>query len=702
MDVGVGDIIQGAKIVWAIYTSLKDGPGGARSDFASFKNEFNLVRATLEDLQAIAKKYPGEDLDLGDGYQQTIKQCASFINKHKSLTREAGTRRSFQDRLSSAWDTVSWPLERAEAELLRAHLEGHIHFANLRLSVNNREDTRQIRTEHVEILRAVRAMSAQVSLILRRCGPNEADAFDAKYRSRIHRHRLSHLLEPIPALNAIPENDVIPQSKSDAILQRIQVLTGRLESLATRLDTIGRQPTPSPERISPLKRSDTSDSIDSDTTIIAPVIGLLDQIGDEVQEALDKVGYEHVVVPGRQRPSSIERATNALNNAAEDWDLFKKRLQFRIMHPLDGPSPRIDFTLGQLEIDPEPDPPPSTPPHSISSPDNSLSPRQLPPARVTMRHTGSPMTRTWSFDSDSPQSPVSAASTCRRRSSSPPQLLAEHPVQVLFPDPNHRGSYVHPPVTCTVIAFLDPRSSRRDVIEGSNNESGVKIVHSLDRDNPSKKVKDSMMPYLMYSRHSLAAANPLSIGFMGSHRIEISDNGLTDILHVAPICVCSNKQDFERFQNILLRRAVLFCGDVKLIHSSTLPEGHCFQETVRVLQDPTGALSILYFGSHRGPLHSARFIDIPISDFSSPKREGKTKIRLPIPGTRRHSMTSNLLPRRNSVESTTTTTSHESRASRASGASSSASDLWWKREKWLQFDFVTEEDSEAFLTALQQ
>ncbi|RDW70889.1 uncharacterized protein DSM5745_08400 [Aspergillus mulundensis] len=700
MDVGVGDIIQGAKIVWAIYTSFKDGPGGAKSDFAAFKTEFNLVRATLEKLQAIANKYPGEDLDLGDGYQQTIAQCASFIKKHRSLTRDVGRRRSVQERLLSAWDTVSWPLERAEAELLRAHLEGHIHFATLKLTANNRDDTRQMRTEHVEILKAVRAMSAQVSLILRRCAPDESpDALDVKYLSRTHRRRLAHLLEPIPALNAIPENDVIAQSESDAALQRIQVITGRLEYLATRLDTIGRQLTPSPERISPLRRSDTSGSIGSDTTIISPVVELLNQIGGEVQEALDKVGYEHVIVPSRQQTDSIGRSTKALNNAAEDWGLFKERLQFRIMHPLDGPSPRLDFTVGQLDIAPEPDPPPRTP-RGMSSPEEWHSPRQPSPARVPVRPAGSAIIETWPFDSDPPHSPVSVGSTWRRRSSIPSQLLTEHPVQVFFPDPNRRGSYVHPPVTCSVTAFLDPRSSRRDVIEGINAETGLKLVHSLDRENPSKNVKDSMMPYLMYSRHSSAASNPLSIGFMGSHQIEITQDGRADMLHVTPIYVCHDKQDFDRFQNTLLRRTVLFNGDIKLIHSSTLPEGHCSQETVRVLQDPTGALSILYFGSHRGPSHSPRFLDIPVSDFCAPKREGRTKIRLPVSGTRRHSFTSGLLPRRNSVESTVTATSHDSRTSRASGSSSSGCDAWWKKEKWIQFDFVTEDDSEAFVSAL--
>ena len=66
------------------------------------------------------------------------------------------------------------------------------------------------------------------------------------------------------------------------------------------------------------------------------------------------------------------------------------------------------------------------------------------------------------------------------------------------------------------------------------------------------------------------------------------------------------------FQSILLRRHVLFCGDTRRIHSSSMRD-HCSQETVRVLKDPlTGALSILYFASNRGASNAlAGFMDIP-------------------------------------------------------------------------------------------
>lgn len=66
------------------------------------------------------------------------------------------------------------------------------------------------------------------------------------------------------------------------------------------------------------------------------------------------------------------------------------------------------------------------------------------------------------------------------------------------------------------------------------------------------------------------------------------------------------------FQSTLLRRSVLFCGDVSCIQTSSMVE-HCSQETVRVLQDPiTGSISILYFASNRGPQTTLKgFLDLP-------------------------------------------------------------------------------------------
>lgn len=122
----------------------------------------------------------------------------------------------------------------------------------------------------------------------------------------------------------------------------------------------------------------------------------------------------------------------------------------------------------------------------------------------------------------------------------------------LFPDRLRKDSYVHPPVTCQVAVSLDPRTSGRDVIEGTDPVSGIQLLHSLNRKRPSSRTESTMVPYLQYTRHSSAVSNPLSIRFMGSaHRVEITQNGTVDRLHVAPVYICQNKQGTSAFIFIL-------------------------------------------------------------------------------------------------------------------------------------------------------
>ncbi|KAL4733092.1 hypothetical protein BDV11DRAFT_176023 [Aspergillus similis] len=692
----VGDLIQGANIAWQIYESFGKGENSAKKEFASFRAEFNLVKSALEKLLQLAANCPGEDLELGEGYKQTLQRCAKFIQKHERLVAEAAQRRpSLPDRILSVWDKVSWPAEREDAERLRRYLERYVQIAILKITVNNRDATwrlsEQARADHLELLRAVRTMSVQVSSILRRCIPDgTADALDVKYLARLQR-RHPTLLDPTPGLNAIPEDDTLTQSDGKAALQRIHEITDRLEHLALRLDTIGRKPTPSPERIGPPRRTHTSDSVGSDTTVVAPVIDLLNHIGDEVREALDKVGYEPVVVPSQQQSAFNHepgRSTKVLNDAAEDWDQFRDWVQFRLLHPLEGP-PHFDL----WPASPESSPMAQTPSAEAPAQGNLL------PSMEPVGDDGIAMSRTSSYESSSPQSPASVDPTWGRRSSIPSRPLTEHPVHILFPDRKDR--HVHSPLVCQVAVLLDPTTNGRDVIEGTDPVSGIQLLHSLSRKHSSSRTESTMVPYLQYTRHSSAVSNPLSIRFIGSaHRVEIAQNGTTDHLRVAPVYVCHNKQDLDMFQSTLLRRHVLFCGDTRRIHSSGMGD-HCSQETVRVLQDPlTGALSILYFASNRGASNTlAGFMDIPVSDFCSPQREGRREIRLPVAGARRNSL--GFSSRRNSVESAATGTSQESRASRESAIFSLASDIPWKKEKWLQFDFVTEEDSGVFLTVLQ-
>lgn len=166
----VGDIIQGIRLAWGIYEAVGVGMRSARSEFAAFRVEFNLIKCALERLEEFEKNC-GEDLDLGRGYEQTLSRCADFIEKHKSLSKEAEIpsgeanmrRPSFGERMVSVWDRVSWPLEREEAEKLRVSLDRYVQIAILKVTSNTRDVTRQLardseqaRVDHLEILRAVK------------------------------------------------------------------------------------------------------------------------------------------------------------------------------------------------------------------------------------------------------------------------------------------------------------------------------------------------------------------------------------------------------------------------------------------------------------------------------------------------------------------------------------------------------------------
>ncbi|KAL2819266.1 hypothetical protein BDW59DRAFT_181683 [Aspergillus cavernicola] len=723
----VGDLVHAASAVWAIYESVGPGARSAKTEFAAFQVEFNLVKTALEKLQGVAATCPGEDLDLGKGFEQTLARCASFIKKHEALGKDAkGRRPSFQDKFLTVWDKVSWPLERNEAEQLRRYLERYVQIAILKVTANTRDVTRQLaraseqaRLDHLEMLKAIKTMSVQVSSILRRCLPDGSPddrALDVQYLSRLQGRHLSSLLDPWAAgLGAIPENDVVLQANSQATLDRIHEITEKLGYLVVRLDTVGRQATTSPERPRPLKRTRTVETIGSDTTIVAPVVDLLNQIGEEIREALDEVGYENAAVPGHQQSDSYHiggKPTKVLNNAAEQWDHFQDWLQFQLVHSLEVHPRDIDL-IPETWRQTTPEPPRLyTPPGASSPPRDPYPQRTLSPPRWPIGYDQAlAMSRTPSSEShyDGSRSPLSIDSTWDRRSSMQSRRLTKQAVQVLFPDRHHANRYVQPPVTCHVVVYSDPDTNEPGYIEGISLESGLKSTHSLDRDRPSKHAESSMIPYVPHSGYSSSSlGSSLCIRFMGSHRVKIEQDGGIKKWHISPIYVCHDKKDFDMFQNTLLQRQVLFCGDVTRIHSSRMGD-HCSQETVRVLEEPvTGTTSILYFASRRGSsnvlpgFHDCpEIIYYPVSDFSPPQKAGKRDVRLHL--LHAHRDARGISPRRNSVESTSTTVSHESRASRASIFSSTGSDTGWRKEKekWLQFDFQSEQGSEAFIMALQ-
>ncbi|KAL3474279.1 hypothetical protein BJX99DRAFT_260551 [Aspergillus californicus] len=697
----VGDLVHAATAVWAIYESIGPGAKSAKAEFAAFQGEFHLVKSALERLQTVAATCTGEDLDLGSGFESTLERCASFIKKHEVLGKDAkGRRPSFQDKVLSVWDKVSWPLERAEAEQLRRYLERYVQIAILKVTSNTRDVTRQLaraskqaRLDHLDMLRAIKTMSVQVSSILKRCLPESSPddpSLDVKYLARLQGRHLSSLLDPWTGLGAIPENDTVSQASqgshgSQQELDRIREITDRLGYLVTRLDPFGRQTAASRG----LKRTRTIDTTGSDTTIVAPVLDLLNQIGEELREALDKVGYEHAAVPGQHQSDSYQtgdKPTVVLNDAAEQWDQFQDWLQYQLVHSLEVHPGDLDSLLPSIPPDTSLPPPDPQPQRTLSPQGWSIGPDQ-----------GIAMSRTPSSEShyDGSRSPLSIVSTWDCRSTMQSRSLTEQPVQVLFPDRHHANRYLRPPVTCQIVVYSHPDTNEPESIEGISLDNAIKFTHSLDRDRPSKHAETSMIPYIPHSAYSSSIKSSLGIRFMGSHRVKLEQDGAVKRWHISPIYVCQDKKEFDMFQSTLLRRQVLFCGDVTRIHSNRMGD-HCSQETVRVLEEiATGTTSILYFASRRGSSHLLpAFHDCPISDFSPPEKAGKRDVKLQL-------IRSGISPRRNSVESTSTTLSHDSRTSIFS---STGSDTGWKKEKekWLQLDFQSEQESNAFMTALQR
>ncbi|KAL2825524.1 hypothetical protein BJY01DRAFT_256258 [Aspergillus pseudoustus] len=719
----VGDLIAGATLAWEIYESVGNRERSAKVEFAGFQAEFGLIKSALERLKEVANNCPGEDLALGPGYTEALVRCNSFIERHKALTHQnekqkenenepssskGKTRRpSIQDRISATWDKVSWPFEREEAQRLRTQLERYVQIAILKVTANTSDRTRKMAVDNLEILQAVKAMSVQVSTILRRCVPDDisdASSLDIKYHARLQRRHLPSMSEPSPGLNAIPEDDELSESQTHAALHRIKDITDRLNQLAPRLDNIGRTTTPSPERRH-LQRSHTSDSIGSDTTVGGPIVDLLDDIGDEVRDALYKAGYDHALVPGQHKPSHYLGPTyssKTLNDAAEDWEQFRDWLQFQVVHSLEV---HPDHNAAHENIWHRPSPSPEsrylsvTPPFGMSPPGDSYLRARSPPRSPLRHEEATPMSRTTSNDSSYPGSPLSIASGWDRRSSIQSLPLTQRPVQVLLWDRHGTKRLLHP-VTCHVVVHVKQRTSEPEVIESTEVEGGTKLTHCLYREHPSNKAETSMIPYVANPRYTQAISkSPFCIRFMGSHRTQVERPGKEKKKwHISPIYVCQNREDFEMFQSTLLGRRVTFCGDVTRIHSNT--GDHCSQESVRVLQDrPTGTNSILYFSTKKDSSRALpHFVDLLASNFSIPKSADKLTVKLSITSAQRDSLG---LPRRNSVESTITTLSQKSGNSLFSNASTAASDSGWKKEKYLRFDFESAQDAEKFIIALQ-
>ncbi|TQB71748.1 hypothetical protein MPDQ_007329 [Monascus purpureus] len=425
-QIGVSDIITTVNVVWTVYESVRDGPRSARWDFHSFRQEFHAIKTLLERIQKVKGSAAKDIRGLGSLYAETIQECAQFVNKHKQLAQARtptlnGRSDRFGNKVSLLFEKFTWPLERSEAERLRRKLERCLEIATLKSTEETRDaalDFMRIaehnQLENIEMLKSIKTMTAQISLLLRQCmleGPNDTDPHDMHHPSQRGNRLRPVFLEPECALSAIPENDEVTpvgSQRYQKALDRIHEISERLSNLTRRLET-----PETPGRASPLAHSTSHtymrgvDGVSSETPTTATVFRFLHQVSDDVRDALDMVGYGHEFVPNRdppQRDHARVEPVQSINETAEGWKQFREWLDFQLVHAFSTNS-----------IDPQPA-------HSPQSSHHLLLDGISPPPAI-------PIIRTHSRESDhsiisSPQSTVSMPIPDRK------VPLTAHPVKV--------------------------------------------------------------------------------------------------------------------------------------------------------------------------------------------------------------------------------------------------------------------------------
>ncbi|PYI05756.1 hypothetical protein BO78DRAFT_344970 [Aspergillus sclerotiicarbonarius CBS 121057] len=685
-QMGPGDLITAVKAIWTVYESIA---GGAAKDFNSFLDEFRSIKDLLEKLEQVKGSTSKDGVDLGTFYDQTLRECAKFVDNHKKLAQDeslaAGDRRhSLGTKVSTLFEKSIWPLERDEAEKLRRKLERCLKMATLKSTEETRgmaikiiREAEHGRLENLEMLKSIKTMTAQISSLLRWCvleGPADADSLNMMHNmAHLHYRSRPALPEPGHELRMIPEDEemfTFERQGSLEVLDRIRETSERLDNLVRRLnphETSGRKL----EQYQSPGRAYTLESMSDGAPTVGPVAELLHQASDDVRDALEIVGYKRDFVPSHD--SSQKRHDQAgrpgpqkINEAAEEWEQFRQWLDFQFKHT---------FTAMPDDLESR---------NSISRVQSSSSLLSSSP-EVGLPGIFLSRTSTHESDLESQASPLygTNVSIPDRR-----VQLTEHPVQIEFPHPDvaHRTAFRS--LTCTVIAVFNAQNEP-EAIEAVDIHSGVKVTQKIQP--PSHQVQSSMLPYVPSRRVSKSFSDSYVIWFQGSHRTKIEEEQRLTRLRIAPVYRCHDRKDFLAFQKALLKRRVIHCIDVRKISANT-GEYHCNSaETVRILEDPiTKRQSLLYFASYPGTGRYAKFIDTPITEFGKPHAKSK-HVKLPY----------NSISRRSSIESATSVLSQESRHSVSSKHSLSTSPGSNRREKYLELEFFEAADCTKFLKALR-
>ncbi|OJJ50121.1 hypothetical protein ASPZODRAFT_139444 [Penicilliopsis zonata CBS 506.65] len=633
----IGDLIQGATIAWNIYESVADGPKSAKSDFAAFKEEFSVVKGLLAQLEDAHGKETASGAHLGSGYTTLVKDCTRFIDKHKRLAQQSESVTA-SARVRILFQQVTWPLERAEAQKLREDLSRYVNIAVMK-------NTEQARLDNLEMLRTLKTMSNQVSILLRLCLPDMNDMND---NNALNMHFLEQLKQRLLLHDSFPaiEEDVLwsPHGRleSPAALDRIQGTSLKLDHLLMRRNTSLSVSSPSHRQFSPIRRG-TVETIDTDATI-EPLVGFLNKIGGDVKEALGQAGLDSDAVPGQRAFQTLHHneETQSLSNVMQDWENFSSWLEFQQMHFPTTKPPRTEAEPppGKKAAKTARSPPPVIPP----SPDPVIEPRQ--------RSYGTP-------------------------------VATNHPIEVVFPHPVSPDKHLHRAIACNITIFFNSYTHEAEFLEATEVGGQAKVTHLMYDQQPGKSAQTSLIPYIPSRQvKGGTASRPYRLYFQGGHRYKINKSGKIERGYISPVYVCHDQEDFMTFQSILLGCKITFDADVCRIETDG-GDTHCDLETVRILEDPVASRrSIVYFASHRGGRMLPGFMDWQVAEFDDPKRSKKS-LKLPL---RQGS-----LSRRYSVESTMTTSSHDSRTSK-SGKSGRSDPM---RFKALHFVFHNEKDQTA-------
>ncbi|RAK72998.1 uncharacterized protein BO72DRAFT_531372 [Aspergillus fijiensis CBS 313.89] len=672
-QIGLGDVMTAVTTVWTIYKNVKEGPASASADFNSFRQEFGAIKGLLEQIQKTKQPTIKGERDLGAFYNQTIDECAGFVHKHRQLTQGEkalkGRRNSFGTKATILFEKVTWPLERDEAERLRRKLERCLKIATLKSSQETRDATfgfmkatENNQLENLEMLKSIKTMTSQISLLLKRCMLDtsmETNAFDA-HDPNHRRNRLRRaLLESEHMLSAIPEDDdvlsQVDSQKYQRVLDRIRDISERLGNLTRRLDTYDTHGLAQRSRSGGLPHTVNSD--DSNTLDVAAISRFLHQVSDDVRDALGMVGYGHDLVPNHdlyQKDQVSPTSRHTINDTAEEWEQFRQWLDFQLVHAFNTDAHDLGLHSPGLS--------------------HPLSPKKSPSPDD---RTSGPISRQRSTESDltigSPQSVVSMPIPDRRIS------LTSHPVRLEFLDPNIPKRVLHRPLMCNVVACFNTQTNEPEAIEAVDVQDGVRVTQTVMRG--SSTVKSSMLPYVPSRRVTTAQ---LGVWFQGSHKTKIEDHHTTTRYHISPMYQLQDMSDFESFQEVLLRRKVISCIDARKISINATDCHSNSAEAIRILEDPISkGLSLLYFASFPGTSRRARFMDIPMSDLGAPVAKPK-QVKFAFQG----------ISRRGSMDSTTSVLSHESKHSASTLGSA-------QRTKCLELEFFDEKDCGAFFRVIK-